>query len=70
MYAVEFDTNVKNGIINIPEEYKDRFKERVRVILMAEEETIATNFIDELLEKPVKEADFQPMNREEIYERG
>ena len=52
MYAVEFRTKVKNGTIEIPEVYRDRFKERVRVILLAEEESVTTNLIDELLKHP------------------
>ena len=53
MYAVEFQAKVKNGSIEIPEEYKTRFKERVRVILLAEEENTAANFIDQLLQHPI-----------------
>jgi len=69
MYAVEFRTKVKNGTIEIPEVYRDRFKERVRVILLAEEESVTANLIDELLQYPLKVADFRPLSREEIYER-
>jgi hypothetical protein len=68
MYAIEFETKIKNGTIDIPEQYRNRFKTRVRVILMVEEETSTTHFIDELLENPRKVSDFQPMTREEIYE--
>ena len=69
MYAVEFQAKVKNGSIEIPEEYKPRFKERVRVILLAEEENAAANFIDQLLQHPIYIAGFTPLTREEIYER-
>jgi hypothetical protein len=69
MYAVEFQTKVKNGTIEIPEAYRDRFKERVRVILLAEEESGAMNLIDQLLQHPVKVAGFKPLAREEVYER-
>ena len=69
MYAVEFQTKVKNGIIEIPEVYRDRFKERVRVILLAEEVSTTLNLIDQLLQHPVKVAGFQPLTREEMYER-
>ena len=68
MYAVEFQATVKNGSIEIPEEYKTRFKERVRVILLSEEENTATNFIDYLLQHPISIAGFTPLTREEIYE--
>ena len=69
MYAVEFQAKVKNGSIEIPEEYKTRFKERVRVILLAEEENTTANFIDHLLQHPISIAGFTPLTREEIYER-
>lgn len=70
MYAVEFQTKVKNGTIEIPEVYRDRFKERVRVILLAEEEGELVNLIDQLLQHPVKVAGFKPLTREEMYERS
>ena len=70
MYAVEFQTKVKNGTIEIPEVYRGRFKERVRVILLAEEESTTLNLIDQLLQHPVKVAGFKPLTREEIYERS
>ena len=69
MYAVEFQATVKNGSIEIPEEYRTHFKERVRVILLAEEENTAANFIDQLLQHPIYIAGLTPLTREEIYER-
>jgi hypothetical protein len=69
MYAVEFQAKVKNGSIEIPEEYRTRFKEHVRVILLAEEGGTAVDFIDHLLQQPIHVAGFKPLSREEIYER-
>jgi hypothetical protein len=69
MYAIEFQATVKNGTIEIPEVYRDRFKERVRVILLAEEESGTGNLIDQLLQHPIKVAGFKPLTREEIYGR-
>jgi hypothetical protein len=69
MYAVEFQAKIKNGAIEIPEEYRTRFKERVRVILLAEEESTAANFIDHLLQHPLPIAGFKPLTRDEIYGR-
>jgi hypothetical protein len=69
MYAVEFRAKVKNGSIEIPEEYRDRFKEGVRVILLAEEENSAVNFIDHLLQHPVHLPGFKPLTRDEVYDR-
>lgn len=53
MYAVEFQAKIKNGPIEIPEVYRKRFKERVRVILLAEEESTTLNLIDQLLQHPL-----------------
>lgn len=69
MHAVEFQAKVKNGAIEIPEEYRSRFKERVRVILLAEEESFTADFIDQLLRNPLRLAGFKPLTRDEIYER-
>lgn len=69
MYAVEFQAKVKNGTIEIPEVYRGRFKERVRVILLTEDTSATVNLIDQLLQHPLKVAGFKPLAREEIYER-
>ena len=70
MYAVEFQAQIKNGTIEIPEVYRSRLKERVRVILLAEEESTTENLIDQLLQHPIKLAEFKPLGREEIYEQS
>jgi len=70
MYAIEFQTTVKNGMIKIPPEYEKRFQHRVKVILLAEEDARpATNLIDQLLAKPLRIKNFKPLTREEIYAR-
>lgn len=70
MYAVEFQATIKDGTIEIPEVYRHYFKERVRVILLAEEESTTVNLIDQLLQHPLKVAGFKPFTRDEIYERS
>lgn len=50
--------------------YRHRFKERVRVILLAEEESTTRNLIDQLLQRPLKVAGFKPFTRDELYERS
>jgi hypothetical protein len=70
MYAVEFQAKIKDGAIEIPEVYRDRFKERVRVILLAEEERTTGDLIDQLLQHPFKVAGFKPFTRDELYERS
>ncbi len=70
MYAVEFRTIIKDGIIEIPEKYRKRLKYSVKVILLAEETDDATSdMIESLLESPVKIPDFRPLKREKIYDR-
>jgi hypothetical protein len=70
MYAVEFQAQIKNGTIEIPEAYRSRFKEHVRVILLAEEDSPTVTLIDQLLQYPVKVPGFKPLTREEMYERS
>jgi len=70
MYAVEFQAQIKDGTIEIPEVYRHQFKERVRVILLAEEEGTTVNLIDQLLRHPLKVAGFKPFTRDEMYERS
>ena len=53
MRSVEFQTTVRNGISQIPPEWRSSFKNRVRVILEVEEtSTPAKNLIDQLLTRP------------------
>jgi hypothetical protein len=70
MYAVEFQATIKDGTIAIPEVYRQRFKDRVRVILLAEEESPTADLIDQLLQHPLKVAGFKPFTRDEMYERS
>lgn len=69
MYAIEFQTKVENGHIEIPMEFKDRLAGCVRVIVLAEEQPVKTDLLDRLLANPIKLENFEPLTREEIYER-
>ena len=70
MFAIEFQTTVKNGIIEIQRQYLRNLTHRVRVILLVEEVSKTTvNFIDQLLAHPVRVKGFRPLTREEIYAR-
>lgn len=71
MKAVEFQTTVKNGTIQIPEKYKEQFKKHVRVVLMREEESGGSerDIIDRLMETPLKSENFKPLSREEAHQR-
>ena len=70
MYAVEFQATVTNGTIHIPPEHRQKFRRRVKVILLAEEPMGPTsNLIDHLLAKPLQIKDFRLLTREEVYVR-
>lgn len=69
MYAIEFQTKVKDGSIVIPEEYRDQLKGSVRVILLAEDSTETFDMIEHLLASPLNIEGFKPLTREEIYEQ-
>ena len=70
MVTVQFQTKVKNGVIQIPRKYRGKFHDDVRVILRAEGKKISSvNYIDKLMTNPVKVKNFQRLTREQIYAR-
>jgi hypothetical protein len=71
MNTIEFQANVKEGIIEIPEPHKSEFtfQENVRVIVIKQAQTQETNFLRYLLDHPLKIDSFAPLKREEIYDR-
>jgi hypothetical protein len=69
MHAVEFKAKIKNGMIEIPSQYKDKLKEIVRVIILTDDSEATTNLIDQLLASPLKVKNFKPLSRAEVYER-
>lgn len=70
MHAIEFRTKIKNGIIEIPKEHKNKIRETVRVIIISEEVIAGEDFIEKLLNSPLKLKEFRPLSREEIYNRN
>jgi len=69
MEAIEFKSKIKNGIIRIPEKYKQKTGTTVKVIVITEEKAKQSDIIDKLLATPVKLKKFSPFSREEIHER-
>ena len=69
MEAIEFKSKIKNGVIQIPEKYKQKIGNIVKVIVITEKKAKQFDIIDELLANPIKSKDFSPFSREEIYER-
>jgi len=70
MYAIEFQTRIEEGVIQIPVQYRDKLKQVVRVIILSNVQEKTVNLIDQLLESPLKVEGFQPLSREEIYARA
>lgn len=69
--AVEFQTFVKNGMIEVPREYRKRLSQRVRVTVLAEEDRTAQSatLIDDLLLNPIKIEGFTPLTQDEAHAR-
>ena len=67
MYAIEFQTHVKDGIIQIPPQYQEQLQNSVRVIILVEPPSPTHTFIDQLVANPLHIPDFQPLSRDEIY---
>jgi len=59
----------KNGIIRIPEKYKQKTGNTVKVIVITEKKANRSDIIDKLLATPIESKDFSPFSREEIYGR-
>ncbi len=69
MEAIEFKTKIKNGLIRIPDKFRQKNGDTVKVIILSEQKVRQTDIIDKLLLTPVKSKQFSPLAREEIYER-
>lgn len=70
METIQFRTKIKNGVIEIPKKYQGKFKDSVRVILVAEStEAKAIHYLDELMAHPLKVKGFRPLTREEAHAR-
>ena len=67
MEAFEFQTHVKDGMIQIPAEYRNRLHGVVRVTIIAPEAKIQRGIIANLLEDPIQDPLFSPISRDEIY---
>lgn len=70
MRTAEFEAQVKNGMIEIPEKYRDLFGSSVRVTLFSGEPElqVPVTILDQWLESPIRISDFQPLSREQAHE--
>jgi len=69
MEAIEFKAKIRNGLIRIPDKFRQRTGDTVKVIILSEQKARQTDIIDKLLLNPIKSKQFSPLLREEIYER-
>ncbi|HOC67264.1 MAG TPA: hypothetical protein PLL36_01825 [Candidatus Hydrogenedentes bacterium] len=69
MRTHKFSAKVKNGTIEIPEQYRAQISELVNVILINTPSEPAPDLISRLLETPLQTATFKPMARDETHGR-
>lgn len=75
MNAVEFHTVVENGSIEIPSELQGQILGPVRVIVLTEDKPKKIqqkdgDAIGRLLANPIRLEHFEPLRRDEIYDRA
>ena len=69
MSAIEFQTEIKDGCITVPEQFRSQLNGSVRVILVTEEGKEEFDMIEFLLANPLAIEGFKPLTRSEIYEQ-
>jgi hypothetical protein len=63
-FAIEFQTKITDGTIELPEIYRGRLIGPVRVIILAEESPTGLDMIDQLLTNPLQVESFTPFQRD------
>lgn len=76
MYAVEFKTRIKDGIIELPKRFRGTISDTVKVILLKEGNATTAakpprspDMVEKLLATPLEIREFRPLSRDEIYAR-
>ena len=70
MQTAEFETEIRDGIIEIPLSLRGRFQHRIRVRLI--EDTPASldeTILDRWIKSPIEIPGFTPLSRDEANER-
>ena len=70
--SVKFATEVKQGMIYIPEKYKDKLEEGSQVIVIinpVHEQNETVRLMDQLADNPISVKGERKLTREEIHER-
>ncbi len=69
MIAIEFQTRIKDGAIEIPREYRDQLSGTVRVIILRTESSKTSKIIERVLKDPIHDPAFAPLRRDDVYNR-
>jgi ureidoglycolate hydrolase len=72
MSTIEFQDDIKKGIIEIPEPHKSEFMSQENVLVIVIKQTRPhqeANILTYLLDHPLSIDDFIPLRRDEIYDR-
>ncbi len=69
MIAIEFQTRIKDGAIEVPAEYRDQLSGTVRVIILRTEQQKTSKIIERTLQHPIHDPTFTPLRRDDIYNR-
>jgi hypothetical protein len=67
MIAIEFQTHIKDGVIEVPTEYRDQLVGTVKVIVLSQTPKKPQGIIAQLLAQPINDPLFTPLTRDEIY---
>ena len=74
MSTIKFQATVKNGLIEIPDQYQQEVEamEVIEVVVKKAEKQNKkiSGFLKELIENPIEVKDFKPLTRDEIYDRS
>ncbi len=72
--TVKFEAEVNNGNISIPEKLRDQFRDKIKVVVIVKDakktEEEPYDIISELIKNSIKDANFVPFKRDEIYDRN
>ena len=72
MSQVKFETTVENGTIEIPLKFRKKISGKIEVIIKTvknKESGEPFDILTELMENPIKDPNFIPFKRDEIYDR-
>ena len=69
MIRAEFEAEVKNGCIELPESLRSQFHDRIRVRVSRDEAPGRESLLDQWLASPIQVPGFSPLTREDVRGR-